>query len=91
MMETAGFRNVFSDQMRYPTVTIQNIKASQSKVLLLSSEPYPFKEKHLHFFRTQLPEVNVILVNGEMFSWYGSKLIEAAGYFETLMASISNH
>jgi ABC-type Fe3+-hydroxamate transport system substrate-binding protein len=91
MMETAGFRNVFSDQMRYPTVTIQNIKASQCKVLLLSSEPYPFKEKHLHFFRTQLPEVNAILVNGEMFSWYGSKLIEAAGYFETLMASISNH
>ena len=50
--------------------------------LLLSSEPFPFKQKHIDEFAAQLPQTHVQLVDGEMFSWYGSRLRHFRKYVE---------
>ena len=88
MMEHAGFSNVFAQETRYPELTNDAIRQSKCDVLLLSSEPYPFKQMHLDELKHQLPGTKVCLVNGEMFSWYGSLLMEAPHYFKELMAAI---
>jgi ABC-type Fe3+-hydroxamate transport system substrate-binding protein len=88
MMGHAGFSNVFAQETRYPELSIDEIRQSKCDVLLLSSEPYPFKQKHLDELKNQLPGTKVCLVNGEMFSWYGSLLMEAPHYFKELMTAI---
>jgi ABC-type Fe3+-hydroxamate transport system substrate-binding protein len=81
MLNAAGFENVFADNTRYPVVDIPAIQRSGCSYLLLSSEPYPFKEKHIAELQSALPGVKIMLVDGEMFSWYGSRLLYAAEYF----------
>jgi hypothetical protein len=75
-----GFTNVVKDS-RYPVVELAEIAALAPDVLFLSSEPYPFREKHLDEFRALLPNIKIVLVDGEMFSWYGSRLVKAVEYF----------
>ena len=84
MLQYAGYDNVFKDTLRYPTVSIGEIKNKKPATILLSSEPFPFKEKHVLDFRDMLPESKVRVVDGEMFSWYGSRLLQTPGYFELL-------
>jgi ABC-type Fe3+-hydroxamate transport system substrate-binding protein len=88
MMGYCGLTNVFASASRYPVVGIADIKASGCRMLLLSSEPYPFKEKHIAELQAELPGVIILLADGEMFSWYGSRLLQAALYFEQLRASL---
>jgi len=59
-------------------------------VILLSSEPYPFKERHIAEFKILLPDAIVKMVDGEIFSWYGSRLLEAPAYFRRLMGELKN-
>jgi ABC-type Fe3+-hydroxamate transport system substrate-binding protein len=87
MLSYCGLQNVFAHQERYPVVTVEELRASQCKVVLLSSEPFPFKEKHIAELAAQLPGVKIILANGEMFSWYGSRMLLAADYFFELSNS----
>lgn len=87
MMEMAGFENVFGHRTRYPEVGAADLKTAAPEVLLLSSEPYPFKEKHIEEFSAALSNCRPLLVNGEMFSWYGIRMLKAAGYFGTLPSS----
>lgn len=89
MMKAAGFKNVFSRLMRYPEITIEQIKESGAEVVLLSSEPFPFKEKHLHEIQKLIPQAKVHLVNGTFFSWYGSRLKESPDYLINLRNEIS--
>jgi ABC-type Fe3+-hydroxamate transport system substrate-binding protein len=90
MMKRCGFHNVFGDQLRYPEVALESIKASGCELLFLSSEPYPFKERHVQELKAELPDTKVMLVDGEMFSWYGSRLQHAPAYFKQLLAHIHN-
>jgi ABC-type Fe3+-hydroxamate transport system substrate-binding protein len=84
MMKRCGLKNIFSDKKRYPEVTLQDIKDSGCELVLLSSEPYPFKEKHIKELEESLPGMKILLADGEMFSWYGSRLMAAAEYFKKL-------
>jgi len=90
MMLQAGFKNVFADKKRYPEVNISDIRNTNCELLLLSSEPYPFKQKHLHELQKLLPDVKIVLADGEMFSWYGSRLLKAPDYFSALLTSINS-
>lgn len=58
-------------------------------VVFLSSEPYPFKEEHKSFFQQKYPHSKIILVDGEYFSWYGSRLINAPYYFKTVLSEVN--
>lgn len=89
MLERCGFQNIFADQLRYPEVTICQLSSANLQLLLLSSEPYPFKQKHIDELQVHLPNTKILLVEGEMFSWYGSRLILAAEYFKGLKSQLN--
>ncbi len=84
MMKQAGLVNVFEKHQRYPEISIEAIRDSGAELLLLSSEPYPFKQSHADQLKNLLSGMKVMLVDGEMFSWYGSRLIKAPAYFKQL-------
>jgi ABC-type Fe3+-hydroxamate transport system substrate-binding protein len=86
MIQTIGWQNVMQDQSRYPEITLEQLKAYSPELVLLSSEPYLFKEKHIEEIKAVLPDAEVKLVDGEMFSWYGSRLKEAVGYLSKLIS-----
>jgi ABC-type Fe3+-hydroxamate transport system substrate-binding protein len=88
MLQWAGFDNLFSHLSRYPQTSIQEIQSLNCEVLLLSSEPYPFKQKHLEELKALLPGTSIWLADGEMFSWYGSRLQWAPSYFKQLKAQL---
>jgi ABC-type Fe3+-hydroxamate transport system substrate-binding protein len=83
MLMRAGFTNAVT-ATRYPQLNADQLTALQPEVVLLSSEPYPFKEAHVAELRTCMPAAKFCFVNGEMFSWYGSRLLHAPEYFMSL-------
>ena len=89
MLNHAGFQNIFSGKSRYPVVTVEELQTVNCELLLLSSEPYPFKQKHIDELAQQLPHTKIILVDGEMFSWYGSRLLHTPAYFQQLQQQIA--
>lgn len=88
MLERCGLQNVFGSLTRYPAITIEQLQAANCDLLLLSSEPFPFKQKHIDELQTYLPGTQIILVDGELFSWYGSRLLHAPSYFTGLLSQL---
>ena len=85
-----GLKNALQDaKLRYPELSIDEIKNLNPEFIFLSSEPYPFQEKHQKEFQELVPNTQIILVDGEMFSWYGSRLQYSAQYFSTLLSEIT--
>ncbi|HRC33319.1 MAG TPA: helical backbone metal receptor [Bacteroidia bacterium] len=80
MLELCGWQNVFEKQERYPSVEIEQLAKLKPDIILLSSEPFPFKTKHVDMLKTICPQAQVILTDGEMWSWYGSRLTKALPY-----------
>ncbi len=73
LIDHLGFENVLLDG-RYPELTTDQIQSLRPERILLSSEPYPFKENHLHELQSVFPNAEIELVDGELYSWYGSRL-----------------
>ena len=69
---------------RYPELNVDQIKALLPDWVFYSSEPFPFKEVHMNELKECLPNAKHVLVDGEMFSWYGSRLLESPSYFRNL-------
>lgn len=88
LLGRAGFDNVFSEKTRYPEVLLEEIAAAQPAAILLSSEPFPFSEKHFAEIRAACPNSAILIVNGELFSWYGTRLLRSAAYFRELKIEI---
>lgn len=84
LIELAGFKNYFSSFKRYPVIQLEDLQNKQIDILFLSSEPYPFKEKHLKEMQTLFPKTKIELVDGEMFSWYGDHLLKSLPYLKYL-------
>jgi ABC-type Fe3+-hydroxamate transport system substrate-binding protein len=95
MLIHCGFENIFENRKRYPEIDIAELQTANPQdpvgcqLLLLSSEPYPFKQKHIDELNDQLPGTKIILVDGEFFSWYGSRLLKAPAYFSELIKTMS--
>ena len=87
MLSHAGFENVFEVNNRYPEIDLSDL-AGPDITILLSSEPYPFRERHIREVKESLPQARVELVDGEMFSWYGSRLLLAPAYFQQLRETL---
>ena len=84
-----GLNNLFAHQSRYPTFDLAELRNLSPRLLLLSSEPFPFDASHVATLSAQLPDTKVLLVDGEMFSWYGSRLKIAPQYMTRLLAQIN--
>lgn len=89
MLGHCGCHNVLGHLPRYPEVTAAQLADAGCEVLLLSSEPYPFKQQHIDELQTQLPHTRILLVDGELFSWYGSRLLLSPAYFLQLRQLIT--
>lgn len=88
MMWLAGFENVYAGRTRYPEISLDEIIKKKPALLFLSSEPFPFKQKHIDELKTFLPATKIVLVDGEPFSWYGSRLEYSPRYFKALQEKI---
>lgn len=88
MLSKIGLQNVLEENSRYPELSIEDIKALKPKLIFLSSEPYPFKQEHIDELQQHLPSSKIILVDGELFSWYGSRLAKSVDYFHELMGTL---
>jgi ABC-type Fe3+-hydroxamate transport system substrate-binding protein len=86
MLQKCGLVNAFN-QARYPEITAENLIKVNPDIILLSSEPYPFKEKHIEELQAIMAHAMVKLVDGEMFSWYGSRLLSSPKYFQQLLTT----
>jgi ABC-type Fe3+-hydroxamate transport system substrate-binding protein len=87
MLQRCRFNNA-TESERYPEIDAEGIIVANPDVIFLSSEPYPFTQKHIEGFKELLPNARVILVDGEMFSWYGSRLLYSPAYFEQLISRL---
>lgn len=75
MLKHAGYTNIFSDMTRYPSLSAAELAEANPECILLSSEPYPFKEKHAEELAEICPNATIRMVDGELYSWYGSRLL----------------
>jgi ABC-type Fe3+-hydroxamate transport system substrate-binding protein len=88
MLDAAGWQNIINSS-RYPVLEETHIHELQPDLIFLSSEPFPFAEKHQQAWQEKFPKSKVVLVDGEFFSWYGSRMLQAFPYFSRLHASLT--
>lgn len=88
MINVSGLKNCLSNHSRYSELSAEEIQSLNPDLVFLSSEPYPFREDHIHELKTILPASKIMLVDGEMFSWYGSRLRLFADYINALRSQI---
>jgi ABC-type Fe3+-hydroxamate transport system substrate-binding protein len=81
MLGVVGFENCCQLE-RYPALT--DVQTHNPEFIFLSSEPYPFKEEHKDYFKAIFPNSKIVFVDGEFFSWYGSRMLLAPDYFQRL-------
>jgi ABC-type Fe3+-hydroxamate transport system substrate-binding protein len=82
MMRAAKLENVFANRSRYPEVKMEDLRTAGIELLLLSSEPYPFKMNDIEELNKVLPQTRIVIADGEMFSWYGSRMREFPAYLD---------
>lgn len=85
MLKLNHFNNIYESKGRYPEVIIQKMRIQgDPDVVFLSSEPYPFKEEDAFEVGRFTHHAKTVFVDGEMFSWYGSRIVKAFQYFKKL-------
>jgi len=88
MLRWVGIDNAFEHLSRYPELSIDEVIKAHPTHVFLSSEPFPFREKHMNYYTNHLKHSNVILIDGEQFSWYGTRILKGNHYFDRLFNSI---
>jgi iron complex transport system substrate-binding protein len=89
MLKLNHFKNIYEDKGRYPEVIIQKMRIQgDPEIVFLSSEPYPFKDEDAFEIGRFTHHAKVVFVDGEMFSWYGSRLVKAFDYFKKLYENL---
>lgn len=86
MLKINNFQNIYENrEERYPEVIIQKMRIQgDPDLVLLSSEPFPFSDEHAFELGRFTHHAKTIFVDGELFSWYGSRLVKAFNYFKLL-------
>ncbi|MEM7278482.1 MAG: helical backbone metal receptor [Pseudomonadota bacterium] len=87
-LSSLKFENLAIGDSRYPALELDQIREAAPDVLMLSSEPFPFTDRHVTELSEALPDTHVCLVDGELFSWYGSRMRLAPAYFRSLLGAL---
>lgn len=80
---------IHRDEERYPQVTVEQIVDSKPDLLLFTSEPFPYSSCELQIFHGKIPTCKKLIVNGEYFSWYGSRMRKSFQYFKQLKRQLN--
>ncbi len=83
ILEMLGFINIFNDRKRYPEIELKEL--DETELIILSTEPYPFSEKHIPEFSSELPDKKIIVADGEAFAWFGSRLSKLEDFYKNLV------
>ncbi|WP_185205127.1 ABC transporter substrate-binding protein [Chryseobacterium sp. C3] len=83
-----GFENIFKDMKRYPVIQTEDL--AEAELIMLSSEPFPFKEKHIKELKKFYPDKKIMIVDGEAFSWYGTHIAKCENYFKELISDLKH-
>jgi ABC-type Fe3+-hydroxamate transport system substrate-binding protein len=83
-----GFENIFKDKKRYPEIQVEDL--AEAELIMLSSEPFPFKEKHIEELKEFYPDKKIMIVDGEAFSWYGTHIAKCENYFKGLISEVES-
>lgn len=89
MLSICGYENIIQTD-RYPEIEMNEILKANPDYIFLSSEPYPFQTPHIEELQEEFPNSNFIIVDGEMFSWYGSRMLKAPQYFNSLLDQLES-
>ena len=86
LMQLNRFENIYKEKEgRYPEIELKKIRLEgDPDYVFLSSEPFPFKDEHAFEIGRFTHHAKTVFVDGEMFSWYGSRLLKAFAYFKVL-------
>lgn len=91
MLKINKMDNIYANKDRYPTIELENLPSDgDPDLVLLSSEPYPFKEEDAFEIGRHTHHATTIFVDGEMFSWYGSRLVKSFEYFKLIHQKLKN-
>ncbi|MFP4846617.1 ABC transporter substrate-binding protein [Winogradskyella sp. PE311] len=85
MLREVSFENSFESENRYPEINLTDERLKDTDIILLSSEPFPFSEKHVLELKSKFPRKVIKIVDGELFSWYGSRLLKSYTYFSKII------
>lgn len=89
MIALTGLKNAMPlAEARYPELKLEDLVKLKPDVILLSSEPYPFTTGDLHKIGLEFPGSLIKIVDGEMISWYGSRLIKSLEYLKKLREEV---
>jgi ABC-type Fe3+-hydroxamate transport system substrate-binding protein len=88
ILEEIGFENIFKDRTRYPEIQTEDL--ADADLIMLSSEPFPFKEKHVEELKAFYPDKKIMIVDGEAFSWYGTHIAKCEHYFKELLSEVQS-
>jgi ABC-type Fe3+-hydroxamate transport system substrate-binding protein len=89
LLQLNHFANIYESKGRYPEIELRKIRLEgDPELVLLSSEPYPFKDEDAFEIGRFTHHAKTIFVDGEMFSWYGSRILKAFAYFTELQARL---
>lgn len=86
ILEKLGFENIFKNRKRYPEISLNQMTSAD--YIFLSSEPFPFQQKHIDELQKELPNQKTILVDGEAFSWFGTHISKCSAYYKNLQNQI---
>ncbi|BBH53922.1 ABC transporter substrate-binding protein [Fluviispira sanaruensis] len=90
MLNLAGFKNsIITEEdmnLRYPVLSEKTAQLKTTQFYLFSSEPYPFKKRHIEEFRQayKLKNGQFLRVDGQNLSWYGSRTLKCLEYLREL-------
>jgi ABC-type Fe3+-hydroxamate transport system substrate-binding protein len=91
LLKLNNFRNIYDNKGRYPEIELNKMQSEGNPdLILLSSEPFPFKEEHALEIGQFTDQAQTVFVDGEMFSWYGSRILKAFDYFKLLHSKNAN-
>ncbi|WP_456375940.1 ABC transporter substrate-binding protein [Lutibacter sp.] len=92
MLKLNKFENIYNNMSRYPKVEISKIRhEGDPAIIILSSEPFSFKDAHAMEIASYTNRSVTVFGNGEMFSWFGSRIILAFDYFKELHKKLESH
>lgn len=92
MLQLNKFENIYQNRSRYPKIEIDKIRyEGDPEVIILSSEPFPFKDEHALEISSFTNRSFTVFADGEMFSWHGSRLLLAFDYFKALHKKLDSH